>query len=56
VYAGTHLTHPAVRSARAAEVRVQTVAGALGLELDGEPLLARDMTFSVRPGLLKILS
>jgi diacylglycerol kinase (ATP) len=56
VYAGTHLTHPAVRSARAAEVRVQTKAGALGLELDGEPLLARDMTFSVRPGLLKILS
>lgn len=56
VYAGTHLTHPAVRSARAAEVRVQSEAGALGLELDGEPLAARDMTFRVQPGLLKILS
>ncbi len=56
VYSGTHLTHPAVHSARAAEVRVQSPAGLLGLELDGEPLAAQDMTFRVQPGLLKILA
>lgn len=56
VYAGSHLTHPAVRSARAAVVQIHSPQAALGLELDGEPLRARDLTFSVQPGLLKILS
>ncbi len=56
VYMGTHLTHPAVHSARAAEVRVQSPAGTLGIELDGEPLSANDLTFRVQPGLLQILS
>lgn len=56
VFMGTHLTHPAVRSARAAEVRVQSPAGALGIELDGEPLSAHDLTFRVQPGLLRILT
>jgi len=56
VYNGTHLTHPAVRSARAAEVRITSPRGALGLELDGEPARGSDLTFSVQPGLLKILA
>lgn len=56
VYSGTHLTHPAVRAGRAAEVRIHSPQGALGLELDGEPVSAGDLTFSVQPGLLKILS
>ena len=56
VYQGTHLTHPAVRSARAAEVQIRSPQGALSLELDGEPVRATDLTFSVQPGLLKILS
>ena len=56
VYAGTHLTHPAVQSGRAAEVHIHSPHGAIGLELDGEPASARDITFSVQPGLLKILS
>ncbi len=56
VYQGTHLTHPAVRSARAAEVQIYSPQGALSLELDGEPVRATDLTFRVQPGLLKILS
>ncbi len=56
VYSGTHLTHPAVRSARAAQVQIHSPQGALGIELDGEPLRADHLTFSVQPGLLQILS
>ena len=56
VYQGTHLSHPAVRSARAAEVQIRSGKGALGLELDGEPASARELTFTVQPGLVKILS
>ncbi len=56
VYQGTHLTHPAVRSARAAEVQIRSPQGALSLELDGEPVRASNLTFRVQPGLLKILS
>ena len=56
VYSGTHLTHPAVRAGRATEVRIRSPQGALGLELDGEPVSASDLMFSVQPGLLKILS
>lgn len=56
VYSGTHLTHPAVKAGRAAEVRIRSPQGALGLELDGEPVRAKDLTFSVQPGFLQILS
>jgi hypothetical protein len=45
-----------VRSARAAEVKIRSGAGALSLELDGETVSAGDLTFSVQPGLLRILS
>ncbi len=56
VYSGTHLTHPAVRSARAAQVQIRSPQGSLGIELDGEPLRADNLTFSVQPGLLQILA
>ncbi len=56
VYQGTHLTHPAVRFGQAAEVKIRSAQGALGLELDGEPARAKDLTFKVQPGLLKILA
>ena len=56
VYSGTHLTHPAVMSARAADVHIRSPQGALALELDGETVRASDLSFSVQPGLLKILS
>jgi diacylglycerol kinase (ATP) len=56
VYSGTHLTHPGVRSARAAEVKIRSPHGALSLELDGETVSAADLTFSIQPGLLKILT
>ena len=56
VYMGTHLTHPAVMSARAAEVKIHSPQGTLGLELDGEAASGGDLTFRVQPGLLKILT
>ena len=56
VYSGKHLTHPAVRSARAAEVQIRSPHGALSLELDGETVSAEDLTFKVQPGLLSLLA
>ena len=56
VYMGTHLTHPAVMSARAAEVKIHSPQGVLGLELDGEAASGGDLTFRVQPGLIKILT
>ncbi len=56
VYSGSHLTHPAVRSARAKEIHIRTPQGALGLELDGEPASANDLTFRIQPGLLNLLA
>ncbi|MEP7294356.1 MAG: diacylglycerol kinase family protein [Chloroflexota bacterium] len=56
VYSGTHLTHPAVQSAQAAEVKIRSPQATLGLELDGEAASGGDLTFRVQPGLLKILT
>lgn len=57
VYRATHLSHPAVRSARASEVRIESPHGAaLDLELDGEHTAGRSLTFRMHPGLLDILS
>lgn len=56
VYDGSHLTHPAVRYARAGSVQIQGAKGAVGLDLDGEHAAGRDLAFSIRPGLLHILS
>ncbi len=56
VYRGTHLTHPAVRYGRAREVRVIGEGSPVGVELDGEVAMGRDLTFRVQPGLLHLLS
>lgn len=56
VYSGSHLTHPAVRYAQAREVKITGLKGALGLDLDGETGTSKEVTFSVQPGLMKILS
>lgn len=55
VYKGTHLTHPAVRFARAAQVRIESTGGLLGLELDGEVAHGEVVQASVRPGMLSVL-
>src|SRR5690606_21513719 len=56
VYLGTHLTHPAVRSARAGRVDVSSEGRVIGMELDGEPAAGRELSFQVRPGMLPLLS
>lgn len=54
VYAGTHLTHPAVHHTRGAVVRIETDER-IGLELDGEPAHGRDLTFGLRAGWIDLL-
>ncbi len=54
VYNATHLTHPAVQHARAERIEVQA-DGELGLELDGEHMGGKAITFSVQPGILNVL-
>ncbi|MDX1992054.1 MAG: diacylglycerol kinase family lipid kinase [bacterium] len=56
VYEGTHLTHPNVAFRRGKEIVVTSAQGALGLELDGEQAQGERLTFTVRPGLLHVLS
>lgn len=56
VYGGTHLTHPAVRHAQAKEVKVEGIEGPVSLDLDGEHASGQELTFSVEPGLLSMLS
>jgi diacylglycerol kinase (ATP) len=56
VYNGSHLTHPCIQFQRAREVHIHSKTGAMGLDLDGEHTSGQDLTFSVRPGLLHILS
>lgn len=56
VYSGTHLTHPGVQFGRAKEVRVLGQRGPVALELDGEQANGHQLTFTVRPGLLHLLS
>jgi YegS/Rv2252/BmrU family lipid kinase len=56
VYNGSHLTHPAVIFRQGREVKINSLAGALGLDLDGEHARGQHMTFTIRPGLLHILS
>jgi len=54
VYNGSHLTHPAVRHARAAQVEVQA-DHSVGIELDGEERQGSTMTFDVQPAALRML-
>jgi diacylglycerol kinase (ATP) len=56
VYNGTHLTHPGVLSSQAKHVEIRSPKGRVELELDGEYAVGHDLHFSVRPGLLQILS
>jgi YegS/Rv2252/BmrU family lipid kinase len=58
VYDATHLTHPAVMSAQAREVKIERIGAPdpINLELDGEYNQGRDLRFTMRPGLLQILS
>lgn len=56
VYDGSHADHPAVQIQRARQVQIRSLNGAIGLELDGEPARAADLTFSVQPGLLHLLT
>jgi diacylglycerol kinase (ATP) len=56
VYSGSHLTHPRVRSGRAAKVQVASEGKMISVELDGETTAGRDLTFQIRPGLLHLLA
>jgi diacylglycerol kinase (ATP) len=56
VYDATHLVHPGVQFHRARQVRISGLKGALGLDLDGENDTGADLTFSIRPGALQLLS
>lgn len=56
VYNGSHLTHRAVRYARARQVEIRTPNRTVDIEVDGEPLVAPNVSFAVQPGLLRILS
>lgn len=56
VYSGTHLTHPGVLSAQAKQVKIRSPKGLVEMELDGEYAVGHDLTFTVRPGLMPILS
>jgi YegS/Rv2252/BmrU family lipid kinase len=55
VYTGTHLTHPAVRSARAAHVELSAPDGRIEIEADGEYAAAPAFTFQIRPSLIQML-
>lgn len=56
VYAGAHLAHPAVSSSRAREVRIETGGQVIDGDLDGEHFQGSDWLFTLRPGLLHILT
>lgn len=56
VYNGSHLTHPAVRFRRAKDVKISGPMGEIGLDLDGEHASGQQLHFTMRPGLLSILS
>jgi diacylglycerol kinase (ATP) len=56
LYDASHVTDPRVHIQRAKEVRITSPAGSIGLDLDGEHAQGTDLTFTVRPSLLQILS
>ncbi len=55
VFNGTHLTHPAVRSARAQSISITSPTGRVNFECDGEYLPTAGAQLTVRPGLLSLL-
>ncbi len=57
LYDGSHLDHPCVRYRTGRQVQITHPKGeALWLDLDGEHATGRHLDFSVRPGLLHLLS
>jgi YegS/Rv2252/BmrU family lipid kinase len=54
LYDATHLLHPGVHFKRGQQVHI--IGDNIGLDLDGEPASGDDLTFSVKPGLLQLLS
>ena len=56
VYNATHLVHPGVHFRRAKQVQITGLKEPLGLDLDGESASGELLSFSVRPGLLQLLS
>ena len=54
LYDATHLLHPGVHFKRGQQVHV--TGENIGLDLDGEPASGDALTFSVKPGLLQLLS
>lgn len=55
VYKGTHLTHPAVVSGRATQVRLLTNDVPIDLDIDGEYTRGIDPLVMLRPGFLPLL-
>lgn len=56
LYDASHLTDPRVHIRRAREVHITSPHGLIGLDLDGEHASGTNLSFSVRPKLLHILS
>ncbi len=56
IYNATHLVHPGVRFRRARQVHITGLEGPVGLDMDGENASGTQLRFSIRPGLLHILS
>lgn len=57
VFDGSHLSHPAVSHRRARQVRIESQGEPeIPLDLDGEYLSGRSLTFTVRPQLIHLLS
>jgi diacylglycerol kinase (ATP) len=55
VYDGSHLTHRAVMYTRAAHVQI-ACDQPLGIELDGEYAVGRDLVFTPKPAVLRVLA
>ena len=54
LYDATHLTHRGVSFKRGQQVHI--TGDGIGLDLDGEPAHGDDLTFTIQPGLLQLLS
>ena len=56
IYAGTHLSDPAVRHARGRVVEADAPPGLVPLELDGEPLGTLPARLEVLPAALRVVA
>jgi YegS/Rv2252/BmrU family lipid kinase len=56
LYDGSHLTHPGVYAHRGRDVQITTSAPPIDLDLDGEHASGSHLSFTLRPGLLQMLS